>query len=133
MPSPPVEPPSSPSSGVVLAVAVPLAYVAWLGWHTLEQASAYPEWRVVGLALTWSALVIVGAWRGSPTTSGVTATAALVLVWCADAATTPHDDANLWPIGAVALLLGAGPAAIVLAGLTAAVRALSRRRRSVGQ
>jgi hypothetical protein len=112
------------------AVATAIAYLVWLGWHQLEDKSAYEPWQVVGLALTAGALVVAATWRSLPLglVTVAVVTVSLTTVWCWDAATTYSEDASLWPVGAVFLLLGASFGLTVVWAVTLGARRLVGRR-----
>ena len=109
------------------------AYLLWLGWHQLENKSAYEPWQVVGLALTLGLLVIAPTWRSAllGLVCAAVVTVSLTVIWSWDAATTPTKDANLWPIGAVFLFSGAFVGLTATCGVTALIKAqMSRPRRA---
>lgn len=104
------------------------AYLLWLGWHQLENKSAYEPWQVVGLALTLGLLVIAPTWRSAllGLVCAAVVTESLTVTWSWDAATTPTTtvDANFWPIGAVFLFSGAFAGLTATCGITALIKAL---------
>jgi surface polysaccharide O-acyltransferase-like enzyme len=112
------------------AAATSGAYLLWLGWHQLADKSAYEPWQVVGLALTAGAVVIAATWRSTALglLTAAVVTVSLTTVWCWDAATTYSEDASLWPVGGIFLLVGATFGLTVFWAVTLLVRTLVRRR-----
>lgn len=115
---------------LVVAALTVSAYLLWLGWHELDGNYAYEPWRVIGLASTLCILVVAPTWRSAELglLSAAVVAVTVSVIWCWDAATTPTEDASLWPIGAVFLVVGAVTGLTVTWGLTEMVKALVVRR-----
>jgi hypothetical protein len=98
-----------PPAAAAATAATSGAYLLWLGWHQLEDKSAYEPWQVVGLAMTAGAVVIAATWRSTPLglLTAAVVTVSLTTVWCWDAATTYSENPSFWPVGGVFLLVGA--------------------------
>jgi hypothetical protein len=131
-----------PAASTKLAMVVAVAVVAvggWLGWHEQKHQvpgstaveGPYEPWQVFALAITLATAVAVAAWLGIGTYAVVSASVATTVMFSVDASTQQTIGANLWPAGAVFLLIGAlvglGVVALLVGGIRlAAVRSGAR-------
>lgn len=101
------------------------AYPLWLGWHatkhlvagTSSYAGPYESWQVAGLAVTLGVVAAAGGWLRLIGATAVTAAVAVTAMFALDAAGKPSEEANLWPIGAVLLLIGTTVGLLAVASL----------------
>jgi hypothetical protein len=120
---------------VAVAVVAVGGWLGWLGWHEQKHEvpgsaaveGPYEPSQVVALAITLATAVAVAAWLGIGTFAVLTASVATTVMFSVDASTQPTIGANLWPVGAVFLLIGAlvglGVVALLVGGVRlAAVR-----------
>lgn len=106
---------------VTAAVAAAVGYLAPLGWHELQD---YVTRKVWIFALIVAVVSAAAGWRGRGPTAVMTLTITVTVLWSVDAATDRGvDGANLWPVGAmfvlVATLAGAAIAATAASALHA--------------
>lgn len=122
---------SSSWATLVLAAATALTYMVWLGWDrqrdvnpvTQESSGPYEAWQVIGVAVVLALIAGMAAWVGHPIVGVVVTTLVFTLCWSVGAATDPHVvGANLWPIGAVAVLAGCLSGTAVVAVVVHAIR-----------
>jgi hypothetical protein len=124
---------------VAVAVVAVGGWLGFLGWHEQKHEvpgstaveGPYAAWQVVALALTLAVTVAVAAWLGIGTYAVLTAAVATTVMFSADASTQPTIGANLWPVGALFLLIGAlvglGVVALLVGGVRhAAARSAAR-------
>jgi len=113
-------------AAATLALATVLNYAVWLAWDqqkdfnpvTNRETGPYEAWQVIGAALVLAVLAFAAGWRRQPVLATIVIPVVFTTCWSVDAATQVTPDANLWPIGAVALAMGtlAGAALFALAG-----------------
>ncbi len=96
-----------------LAIGTAVNYFGWLGWHPTN-----PEtWHIAGLVLVQVAL-IVGAMIVRPFSSLPILVVPATMTACfAIDASQVHVVANMWPVGAVFLLVGSLLATMTVFGL----------------
>jgi hypothetical protein len=133
----PRRPAASTQLLTVAAVAVVAVggWLGFLGWHeqkhrvpgSMAVEGPYAPWQVVALALTLAMAVAVAAWLGVGTYAVLTASVATAAMFSADASTQATLGANLWPVGAVFLLIGALLGLGVVALLVGGVRLAASR------
>ncbi len=124
---------------VAVALVAVGGWLGWLGWHEQKHqvrgstsvAGPYAPWQVVALALTLATAVAVAAWLGIGTYAVLTASVATTVMFSVDTSTQQTIGANLWPIGALALLIGAlvglGVVALLVGGVRLAAGRLQAR------
>jgi hypothetical protein len=124
---------------VAIAVVAVGGWLGWLGWHEQKHhvpgstsvEGPYAPWQVVALALTLAAAVAVAAWLGIGTYAVLTASVATTVMFSVDASTQPTIGANLWPVGALFLLIGAlvglGVVALLVGGVRLAAGRMAAR------
>jgi hypothetical protein len=118
-----------------VAVAAVAGWLGWLGWHEQKHQvpgstaveGPYAPWQVVALALTLALAVAVAAWLGIGTYAVLTASVATTVMFSVDASSQPTIGANMWPAGAVFLLVGALLGLGVVALLVGGVRLATAR------
>ncbi|MFS1304327.1 hypothetical protein [Streptosporangium longisporum] len=104
-------------TGVILAVASAVNYLAWLGWDRQRDVAPdgsvsgpYQAWQVAGLVIVLGILAVVAGRRGHPVLGTAAVAVVTWLAWSVDAALS--DDSGLWVVGSLlllpALLLGVG-------------------------
>ncbi|MFI6506391.1 hypothetical protein ACIBCT_02200 [Streptosporangium sp. NPDC050855] len=104
-------------TGVILAVASAVNYLAWLGWDRQRDVAPdgtvsgpYQTWQVAGLVIVLGILAVVAGRRGHPVLGTAAVAVVTWLAWSVDAALS--DDSGLWVVGSLlllpALLLGVG-------------------------
>lgn len=129
-------------AAVATAIAASLTYFAWLRWDrqrdinpvTQESTGPYEVWQVIGVALVLALLAGIVAWKGHPIVAVVVISLTFTTCWSFGAATDPNVvGANLWPIGAVMVLVGCLSGTGSLAGAIRAVRSSQRDWRSPSQ
>jgi hypothetical protein len=115
------------AGAVVATVAL---YLVLLGWNAEKTRSPgggqctgpYEAWQPVALAAGMVLVVAVASWRGHGWAAVVSCALSVTVLWSLDAATVDdpcQSGANLWPVGAVLVLLGsAAGLAAVAAGVT---------------
>lgn len=118
-----------------------VSWLVWLPWHAPThlstsgiQSGPYTTDEVTALIVSVGVLSLLGGWLrlAGPVAFGLSV--GLAVAFSANAATTPTtppSDANLWPIGAVMLLLAAiaGLSAVALTGLAIRTFVSFRRQR----
>lgn len=121
---------SLPRAVAVVGVASLAAHLAWLGWDRERTygpegtTGPYESWQVLGLALTVAAVVAWAGWRAQPGAAVVTSTLVITSAWSVSAATDPDvEGVNLWPIGAMMLLVSVAAGTSAVAYAAAGVRA----------
>ncbi len=103
-----------------MAVVTVAAYFALLGWHRLQDYETWQVWVLIGLL---AALALWCGWRGHPGAGMLTQTVTLTLLWSLDSATDPSiEEPNLWPVGALFILVGTAAGAAVVSGLANGAR-----------
>jgi len=98
----------------VLAIGAVLVHLAFLAWDrskdldpvTGSESGPYDTWQVVGSTLALGLLAVVGGRARRAWSSAAAITAGFTVTWAVSAATGPAEDADLWPIGAVATGIG---------------------------
>jgi hypothetical protein len=130
---------------VLVGVATVVAYLGWLRWHDRDYyynpevgafQGPYHPWQVVGLAVTLGVVAGVGGCLRRPGSTTLVMTAVLVVTWSLDASWDPDPagGANMWPVGAaflcVGALLGLGLAAGLGRGTRAVADRIARRRQA---
>jgi hypothetical protein len=138
-----VTPRAGPATRLMVIVAITAVavtgWLGWLGWHAQKHEvpgstaveGPYAAWQVTALALTLAVVVAVSSWLRFGTTGVLTASVATTVMFSLDASTQETIGANLWPVGATALLIGAllglGLVAILAAGVKLATHRLLAR------
>jgi hypothetical protein len=114
---------------VAMAGVSVVAWLGWLGWHekkyrvpgTRDFQGPYQAWQVIALTVTLAVAVAIASWFGFSRASVVAASTATTLMFSLDAVTQLEADADMWPIGALLLLvgclLGLGLVGLVVFGL----------------
>lgn len=110
------------ASGLGLATAA--CWLAWFAWDRQGDVDAsghrsgpYEPWQVAGCVVCLVALAVV-ARRWLPAAAVVVVIPVVfTAAWSVTAATTPSPDANLWPVGAVLVLLGTAAGSVVVTAL----------------
>ena len=103
-----------------MAVVTVAAYLALLGWHHLQDYEGWKVWTLIGLL---AALAVWYGWRADPGAGTLTQAATLTLLWSFDAATDPGvEEPNLWPVGAMFVLVGTAVGAAVVSVLADGLR-----------
>ena len=105
---------SSAAASAVLAISAVLVHVAFLSWDrtkdvdpvTGSTSGPYDTWQVVGSTLALGLLAVIGGRARRTWSSAAAITAGFTVAWAVGAATGPSEDADLWPIGAVATGVG---------------------------
>lgn len=80
---------------------------------------------MLGATVALGVFAYIGGRTGRPWLTALAISVAFTAAWSLDAATTPTDDANLWPVGAVLTFVGTLLGTLVVAVLA---RRRSRRR-----
>jgi hypothetical protein len=104
-----------------------IGYLAVLGWH---RQSVVDRSSVVWYAVLLAALALLAGLLRQPVWGAVGITASVTVICSIDAATDPNTvGANLWPVGALMVVLaaGIGTAALAFAADVGRARWLSRR------
>ena len=105
-------------TAAALMFATAANYVGWLGWHPHDEVTVPPNWQVTGLVLVQVALIIgVQARRLSMLLPLVDVPATLTATWALQASQQPTIGANIWPVGAIFLFVGATLATMTICGL----------------
>lgn len=124
---------------VLGAIAATVAlYLALLGWNAEKTRSAgggqctgpYASWQPIALAAGLILLVAAATWQGHGRAAAASCALAVTALWSMDAATV--DDpcqagGNLWPVGAVLVLLGSAAGLAAVAAIGTYVRTRSNR------
>jgi hypothetical protein len=109
-------------------------YLLWLGWNepydrapgSTVETGPHEAWQIVGLALTLGLAAAIGGWHHALAATVSAGSLAITVIFAVDAATTPHPDANLWPIGAFFLFWGALAGLLLVSLCFGAIRNIPR-------
>jgi hypothetical protein len=122
---------------VLTALLGAASWLVWLPWHAVKQLNPdgfetgpYTSHQVESLILTVCLIAFVGGWLKLVFSTGLGLALGMTVVFSADAATQVSRDADIWPVGAVFLLIGGG-AGLCLVAFTSllARQTLTRYRR----
>lgn len=115
---------------VCAAVVGAVCWLAWLPWHahkhlnrvTLAETGPYTRHQVEALIVTVCVIAVVGGWFRLVLATGVGVAFGMTVTFSADAITQVSPDANLWPIGAAFLWVGAATGLCLVAYASLLVR-----------
>ena len=101
-----------------LAFATAANYVGWLGWHPHDEVTVPPNWQITGLVIAQIAIIVsVLVRRHSMLLPLVVVPATLTASWALQASQQSTIGANIWPVGAIFLFVGATLATMTVCGL----------------
>jgi peptidoglycan/LPS O-acetylase OafA/YrhL len=98
----------------VVAGAAVLVYVGFLGWDretvvdpaTGSSSGPYDTWQIACATVALGLLAYYGGRAQHAWATSAAISVAFTTAWSVGAATTPTEDADLWAVGAVFLLIG---------------------------
>lgn len=117
---------SGPTVALVCAVGAALTYVGFLSWDrettvdpvTQSSSGPYDTWQIACVTVALALIAYYGGRAQHAWAAAAAIAVGFTTAWSVGAATTPTEDANLWAVGAVFLVIGTFVTAFPVAWLT---------------